>query len=95
MIQPNRIAGGLRVRDEKNLKILENQKSDIQRHFMEHLEWNKKRVGITLENIDTTENREDAHHQASTKILRKASAIGIETLNISGLLKNRKLAKAL
>ena len=39
--------------------------------------------------------REDAHHQASTKIVRKASAIGIETLNISGLLKNRKLAKAL
>ena len=39
--------------------------------------------------------REDAHHQATTKIVRKASAIGIETLNISGLLKNRKLAKAL
>ncbi len=39
--------------------------------------------------------REDAHHQASTKIVRKASAIGIETLNISGLLKNRKIAKAL
>ena len=39
--------------------------------------------------------REDAHHQASTKIVRKASVIGIETLNISGLLKNRKLAKAL
>ena len=39
--------------------------------------------------------REDAHHQASTKIVRKASAIGIETLNISGLLKNRKVAKAL
>ena len=39
--------------------------------------------------------REDAHHQATTKIVRKASAIGIETLNISGLLKNRRLAKAL
>ena len=39
--------------------------------------------------------REDAHHQATTKIVRKASAIGIETLNISGLLKNRKLSKAL
>ena len=39
--------------------------------------------------------REDAHHQASTTIVRKASAIGIETLNISGLLKNRTLAKAL
>ena len=39
--------------------------------------------------------REDAHHQASIRIVRKARAIGIETLNISGLLKNRKLAKAL
>ena len=39
--------------------------------------------------------REDAHHQATTKIVRKASAIGVETLNISGLLKNRQLAKAL
>ena len=39
--------------------------------------------------------REDAHHQAATKIVRKASAIGVETLNISGLLKNRRLAKAL
>ena len=40
--------------------------------------------------------REDAHHQASTAIIKSASAIGIETLNISGLLKNRrKPAKAL
>ena len=39
--------------------------------------------------------REDAHHKASTSIVRKASAIGIETLNISGLLKNRRIAKAL
>jgi putative transposase len=39
--------------------------------------------------------REDAHHQATTKIVRKANAIGIETLNIRGMLKNRKLAKAL
>ena len=39
--------------------------------------------------------REDAHHQATIRIVRKASAIGIETLNISGLLKNRRLAKAL
>ena len=39
--------------------------------------------------------RKDAHHKTSTDIVRKASAIGIETLNISGLLKNRKLSKAL
>ena len=39
--------------------------------------------------------REDAHHKASTAIVKRAAAIGIETLNISGLLKNRRLAKAL
>ena len=53
----------------------------------------KKRLGSVHSRISNI--REDAHHQATTKIVRKASAIGIETLNISGLLRNRKLAKAL
>ena len=39
--------------------------------------------------------RKDAHHQATTDILKCVSSIGIETLQIANLLKNRKLAKAL
>ena len=39
--------------------------------------------------------REDAHHQATIRIARKASAIGIETLKVTNMLKNRKLSKAL
>ena len=39
--------------------------------------------------------RRDAHHQATTDILKCASKIGIETLSVTNLLKNRKLAKAL
>ena len=39
--------------------------------------------------------RRDAHHQATTEIVKCASRIGIETLQITNLLKNRKLAKAL
>ncbi|MDE0687716.1 MAG: transposase [Candidatus Poribacteria bacterium] len=39
--------------------------------------------------------REDAHHQATIRIVRNASAIGIETLKVANMLKNRKLAKAL
>ena len=39
--------------------------------------------------------RNDAHHQATTEIVKSASAIGIETLKVTNLLKNRKLAKAL
>ena len=53
----------------------------------------KKHLGSLHNRISNI--REDAHHQATVRIVRKASAIGIETLNISGLLKNRKLAKAL
>ena len=55
LILPDMIAGGLRVLDEKNFKILENQKSDVQPHFVEHLEWSKNRVGINRLNIDTTD----------------------------------------
>ena len=39
--------------------------------------------------------RRDAHHKATTDILIGVSAIGIETLQVRNLLKNRKLAKAL
>ncbi|MDE0686824.1 MAG: RNA-guided endonuclease TnpB family protein [Candidatus Poribacteria bacterium] len=39
--------------------------------------------------------RRNAHHQATTDILKCASKIGIETLQVTNLLKNRKLAKAL
>ena len=39
--------------------------------------------------------RRDAHHQATTDILKCVSKIGIETLQVTNLLKNRKIAKAL
>ena len=39
--------------------------------------------------------RKDAHHKATTEILIGINSIGIETLQVTNLLKNRKLAKAL
>ena len=39
--------------------------------------------------------RNDAHHQATAEIVRAGSAIGIETLKVTNMLKNRKLSKAL
>lgn len=39
--------------------------------------------------------RNDAHHQATTEIVTSGAAIGIETLKVRNLLKNRNLAKAL
>ncbi len=57
--------------------------------------WHKARKRLASIHYRISCIREDSHHKASTAIVRKASAIGIETLNVSGLLKNRKLAKAL
>ena len=39
--------------------------------------------------------RTDAHQKTTTEIVKSASAIGIETLKVSNLLRNRNLAKAL
>ncbi len=39
--------------------------------------------------------RSDAHHQATHRILQGISALGIESLTVKGLMKNRKLSKAL
>ncbi len=39
--------------------------------------------------------RNDAHQKATTEIVNRASAIGIETLKVTNMLKNKKLAKAL
>ena len=57
--------------------------------------WHKQKKRLSAVHARISNIREDAHHQATIRIVRKASAIGIETLNISGLLKNRRLAKAL
>ena len=57
--------------------------------------WYKAKTLLTAVHARIGNIREDAHHQATIRIVRKASVIGIETLNISGLLKNRKLSKAL
>jgi putative transposase len=39
--------------------------------------------------------RADTHHKATTQIARKAAHIGVEDLNVAGMLKNRRLARAL
>ena len=57
--------------------------------------WSKAKARVARIHYRISCIRKDAHHKASTDIVKKASAIGIETLNISGLLKNRRLAKAL
>ena len=57
--------------------------------------WFKAKFMLTAVHARIANIREDAHHQATLRIVRKASAIGIETLKVTNMLKNRKIAKAL
>ncbi len=57
--------------------------------------WYKQKKRLSAVHARIGNLREDAHHQATIRIVRKARAIGIETLKVTHMLKNRKLAKAL
>ena len=57
--------------------------------------WYKAKSMLSAVHARIGNIREDAHHQATIRIVRKASAIGIETLKVTNMLKNRKLSKAL
>lgn len=57
--------------------------------------WHKAKAMLSGVHARIANIRNDVHHQATLRIVRKASVIGIETLNVSGMLKNRKIAKAL
>ena len=57
--------------------------------------WYKQKQKIERLHYKIAYIRNDAHHKATTEIVMSASKIGIETLKVTNLLKNRKLAKAL
>ena len=57
--------------------------------------WYKQKLIVARIHYKIACIRNDVHHKATTAIVNSASAIGIETLKVTNMLKNRKLAKAL
>ena len=57
--------------------------------------WSKQKRKVECIHYRVACIRQDAHHKATTEIVRRASKIGIETLQVTNLLKNKRLAKAL
>ena len=80
---------------KRYLRKLARANRCLSRKVLGSQNWHKQKRRLSSVHNRIGNIRKDAHHQATLRIVRKASAIGIETLNISGLLKNRKLAKAL
>ncbi len=79
-------------RHERKLKRLQRQFS---RKVKGSRNWYKLKDKIAKLHYRITCIRKDAHHKATTAIVKGASRIGIESLNVAGMIKNHRLAKAL
>jgi putative transposase len=75
-------------------KLKREQRSLSKKVFMSE-NWYKQKRKVERLHYRIACIRNDAHHKATTEILMSASKIGIETLQITNMLKNGKLAKAL
>ena len=55
----------------------------------------KSRIRLARQHEKVTNQRNDFLHKASTRIVRENQTVCVEDLNISGLMKNHKLARAI
>ena len=74
---------------------LKREQRKLSRKVFQSNTWYKQKRTVEKLHCRIACIREDSHHKATTEIVNSASSIGIETLKVTNLLKNRKLAKAL
>jgi len=90
---------GTKYENPKPLKHYERKLAREQRKLSRKVflskNWYKQKRKVERLHYRIACIRGDAHHQATTDILKCVSNIGIETLSVTTLLKNRKLSKAL
>ena len=75
-------------------KLAREQRKLSRKKFLSN-NWYRQKERVAKLHYKIACIRNDVHHQATTEIVKMASAIGIETLKITNMLKHRKLAKAL
>jgi len=56
--------------------------------------WNKQRLVVAKIHEKITNSRKDFLHKLTTKLIQEHDVIAIEDLNVKGMVKNRKLSKA-
>ncbi len=75
------------------LRKLRRASRTLSRKTQRSANWHKALVSLARIHYRVSCIREDSHHKATTAIVRMASAIGIETLSVTNMMKNKKLAK--
>ena len=90
---------GIHYENPRPLKRFERKLSTEQRKLSRKVflseNWYKQKRKVERIHYKIACIRNDVHHKTTTEIVNIASTIGIETLKVTNLLKNRNLAKAL
>ena len=74
---------------------LKREQRKLSRRVFKSKNWFKQKAKIARTHYRIACIRNDAHHKGTTDIVNRVSGIAIETLKVTNMLKNRKLAKAL
>jgi putative transposase len=80
------------ARDEKKLAKAQRQHARKKKGSKNR---NKARKKVARLHARVADTRHDFQHKTSTKLIRENQVICLETLNVKGMLKNHKLAKAI
>lgn len=93
------LSDGTPYKNPRFFRILEEKLAKAQcilsRRTKVSSNWNKQRVKVARIHEHIANARADYLHKLSTEIIKKHDVIGMEDLQVSNMLKNRKLAKAI
>ncbi|MBJ8096159.1 IS200/IS605 family element RNA-guided endonuclease TnpB [Bacillus sp. S4] len=93
------LSNGTTYKNPKFFRTLEKKLAEAQRILSRRTKgssnWNKQRVKVARVHEHITNARKDYLDKISTEIIKNHDVIGIEDLQVSNMLKNGKLAKAI
>ncbi|MEH7043893.1 IS200/IS605 family element RNA-guided endonuclease TnpB [Bacillus thuringiensis] len=93
------LSDGTPYKNPRFFCILEEKLAKAQRILSRRMKgssnWNKQRVKVARIHEHIANARADYLHKLSTEIIKNHDVIGMEDLQVSNMLKNRKLAKAI
>ncbi|HGH1673613.1 TPA: IS200/IS605 family element RNA-guided endonuclease TnpB [Bacillus cereus] len=93
------LSDGTPYKKPRFFRILEEKLAKAQRILSRRTKvssnWNKQRVKVARIHEHIANARADYLHKLSTEIIKNHDVIGMEDLQVSNMLKNRKLAKAI
>ena len=84
----------------RSLKRLRVEQRTLSRRFKkgaaeQSKNWHKQRIIVAKLHETVTNQRRNFLHKASTQIIKEYDTICLETLNVAGMVKNRKLSRAI